>query len=101
MHHLPDMALSEAFETLNEIFEHYQSESRASFVPLPFGNSDSAEIRRRNVGRWIAWTRGFGKAVASGESREEVRNNAAQAGYGDVVCEWVPPTPDTSSMGRP
>ncbi|HWE37417.1 MAG TPA: hypothetical protein VG406_12685 [Isosphaeraceae bacterium] len=52
-----------------------------------------ARWRAEHAGRWLAWTRGFGEPVGVGETREMALAEAARAGYGDVVCEWVPPGP--------
>ncbi len=64
-------------------------------MPDPDSPSDAdrfaADFRRRNAGRWIAWTRGFGNPVAAAATRDEVKADAARAGYEDVISEWVPP----------
>ena len=60
-------------------------------VELPAEDLAHAEFRRRNAGRWIAWTRGFGEPVATGGTWDEVRSEVSRSGHENVVFEWVPP----------
>jgi hypothetical protein len=69
---------------------NYGGVERRPFVPTRAVRR-RAEIRARNAGRWIAWTRGLGRAVAIGDTRDEAIARAAHAGVLGVVCEFIPP----------
>jgi hypothetical protein len=53
-----------------------------------------------NAGRWVAWTRGLGRIVGAGETRDEAIAEAARAGHTDVATEWIPPSLDVRGAWR-
>jgi hypothetical protein len=52
--------------------------------------SPQAAMRLKHAGQWVAWTEGFGRVVAAGDSRGAVFSEAKAAGVDRPLCEWIP-----------
>lgn len=87
-------------EGFRQTGRNYGGVEQRPFVPTP-DVRNRAEIRARNEGRWIAWTQELERAVATGDSRDQVIAEAARAGFRDVVCEFIQSAVGTAPPSRP
>jgi hypothetical protein len=63
------------------------------------GESAQATMRLEHPGKWLAWTEDEGSTVAVGDTVEEVRTIAGQAGHSRFIYDWVPPAEGRQTSG--